>query len=73
MRNVPDNSRREYQNTHFVFSDYYQKSYLYEITWILFFFFAEECKKLLRFKLMYKFNRTYPVVFYLLLASKYWD
>ena len=42
---------------------------VYEIRWI---FFDEECKMFLRFKLMSKFNRTYPVVFYLLLTSKYW-
>jgi len=43
---------------------------VYEITWN---FFDEECKKFLKFKLTSKFNRIYPVVFYLLLTSKYWD
>jgi hypothetical protein len=55
---------------HFVFSDYFRKSCR---LWDNVDFFDEEYKKLLRFKVMSKFNRTYPVVFYLLLTSKYWD
>jgi len=70
MRNVPDNSCREYQNTHFVFSDDFRKSCRLRENVD---FFDEERKKFLRLKLTSKFNRISPVVFYLLLTSEYWD